>query len=423
MVFLGLCDICGYYSQLEQGLLKLGIRCTLVNAFPSLGYARHTRPQWPGRIVEAVAQKRVAAARGTIRRQVFTILQAFWMAWLFVWSLVTCRVYVFAGGTSFFPPYDLWLLKRLGKRIVVVFHGSDARPPYVNGAVQCGTPGEVAQCIAEAARTKQRLRTIEQHADVIVNHVLSSHFHERRIVGWLNIGIPYDVSRLAPSPAATATGCVVVHAPTRPGPKGSARIETAIENLRRKGHDITFVKLVGRTNAEVLDALRDCDFVVDELFSDITMATFATEAAAFGKPAIVGLYGYDELKRWTAPALLPPAMICDADRVETAIETLVVDVGLRQSMGAQARRFVEQQWDSTRVAERFRRLCDGSTPESWYFDPGAVVYLHGWGLSDAEARTRVAAVVEAGGISALQLQDKPEVERAFADFARQSIPC
>lgn len=416
-VFLGLSDICGYYSQLEHGLIKLGIPCVLVNAFPSIAYERNTRPPWPGRVVEAVARMRIAANRGTMRRYFYTVIQAFCMGYLFIWSLSNCGVYVFAGGISFLPPYDLWLLKRLGKRIIIVFHGSDARPPYVNGATVCETTEEVAQCIAEAARMKKRLRTIEKYADIIVNHVLSSHFHERPIVGWLNIGIPCDISRFTFSPKVNQDSCVIVHAPTRPGPKGTAYIEAAIENLRRKGHQITFIKLTGRTNKEILDAISTCDFVVDELFSDTTMASFAAEAAAFGKPAIVGLYGYEELKRWTEPALLPPAMVCDASEIQRAIEALIVDKDLRLSIGAQARRFIEQQWHSSLVAERFRRLCEGTVPESWYFDPSKVRYLHGWGVSDKQTRARVAAVLNMGGPSALQLQDKPVLEQDFIKFA------
>lgn len=424
MVLLGLCDICGYYSQLEVGLQRIGVPCTLVNAFPSRAYERHTRPAlWPGRVVEAIAERRNRAPRGSLWRAVLTAWQAIWMAVLLAWSLPFCQTYVFAGGTSFIPPVDLWLLRRLGKRIVIVFHGSDARAPYVNGSVDCQAPAEVAACIAESARMKNRIRVIERHADVIVNHVLSSHFHERSIVAWLNIGIPADLSRCSPTDGTTDGECVIVHAPTRPGPKGTPLIEAAIDRLRLKGHRIRFVKLVGKTNAEVLDAIRGCDFVVDELFSDLTMASFATEAAGFGKPAIVGLHGLDLLERRTQPDLLPPAVLCEAEHVETAIESLIVNPARRERAGRAARQFVETHWSATQVAERFRQLCDGTVPESWYFTPGDVPYVYGWGLSDAQAQARVAAVIAAGGVAALQLQDKPGVERAFVDFANQRPPC
>ena len=418
MVLLGLCDICGYYSQLERGLLKAGVPCSLVNAFPSIRYERSTRPAWwVGRVVESIAARRIAARRGSIARALLTAWQAMWMFVLFLRTLGPCHTYVFAGGTSFFGPLDLWLLKNLGKRIVIVFHGTDARAPYVNGAYPCETPDEINACIAEARRMKRRIVAIERHADVIVNHVLSSHFHERPIVGWLNVGIPSEISGAESAPASNGGRCVIVHAPTRPGPKGSAIFEAAIENLRAKGHQIEFVKLMGRTNAEVLEAIRACDFVVDELFSDITMASFASEAATLGKPAVVGLHGYDLLQRWTAPGLLPPAVLCEPATAERVIEHLIVDRQARLDRGRQAREFLEQRWTSIAVAQRFQQLCDGTVPASWYFDPGAVPYVFGWGLSDEQARRRIAAVIAEGGVEALQLRDKPDVERAFVDFA------
>ena len=423
MIFLGLGDICGYYSQLEQGLLEIGAKVTLVNAFPSGTYARHTAPSWIGRVVQRIALGRVAARRGSLRRACLTMLQGGAMVPLFIWAIVTCEVFVFGGGTSFFPPFDLWVLKRLGKRIVIVFHGSDARPPYINGSFACETPAEVAACIAQAARMKQRIRAIERHADVIINHSLSSHFHQRPVVGWLNIGIPSDVRGIGPGSPSAGDECVIVHAPTRPGPKGSAIFEAAIERLRSKGHRLTFVKLVGRTNAQVLAAIRDCDFVVDELFSDTTMASFATEAASFGKPAVVGLHGLALLRDLTQPHLLPPAVTCDAESVEAAIESLIVNPELRRAKGKEARQFVEEHWSRRQVAARFRRVIDDDVPQSWYFDPARVAYVCGWGLRVEDARRRVAAVIATGGIDTLQLNDKPDVRRGFAEFANGLREC
>lgn len=423
MIFLGLCDICGYYSQLEAGLLELGVPCTLVNAFPSHVYRRQTRPSfWIGRVVESIARRRYAAPRGSLLRLFLSAWQAAWMVLLLFWSLPFCRVYVFAGGASLVPAFDLWLLKRLGKKIVAVFHGSDARPPYINGGVACTTPAEVAACIAQAARMKQHIGRIERYADVIVNHVLSSHFHQRPITAWLNIGIPVDVSRFTPVPSRSDDAVTIVHAPTNPGPKGSALIERAIEALRREGHRIHFVTLTGRTNAEVLDAIRDCDFVVDELFSDLPMASFATEAAGFGKAAVVGLHGLDLLRQWTASGLLPPAVLCEAEQVQDAIRALIVDPARREQAGREARAFVENQWSARAVAARFQRLCDGTAPEAWRFDPALVAYPQGWGLSDSAARARIQAVVRQGGVPALQLSDKPLVQDALVRFGSEPDP-
>ena len=414
-IFLGLSDICGYYSGLEEGFEGIGQRCLFVNAYPSIEYRRESRGPLLARLVENAATRRVRHERGSMARFCYTVIQSVLMAPLFIYLLMTCKAFIFGGGVSFWTPYDLWVLRFFRKRIVLVFHGTDTRPPFISGAF-VGPGVDVERIRIETARTKRRLRRLERCADVLVNHALTAHLHEKPVVGWLHIGIPRRLDETAAPPAVSGE-CHVVHAPTRPGPKGSALIEAALERLKARGLRITYVKLVGRTNAEVLDAIRRCDFVVDELFSDTTMATFALEAASFGRPAVVGTYGLDELSRVTPADRLPPAVTCTAETVEAAIERLITDPAAAEAAGRAARDFVRSNWEPALVAQRFVRLCAGEVPGEWLFDPATLRYLHGWGLSDDQARASVGALLRHAGPSALQLDDKPALRDAFVAFA------
>jgi hypothetical protein len=317
---------------------------------------------------------------------------------------------------------DLWLLKLLRKRIIVVFHGSDSRAPYLSGA-SVGTEGrvDVDACVRETGAIKRKLRTIERYADVIVNHSMSSHLHQRLVVNWLQVGIPYEVGADMAAGSAPGGEIVIVHAPTRPGPKGTALIEHAVASLQRKGRPIRLVKLIDQPHEQVLKALSECDFVVDELFSDTTMASFAAEAASFRKPTIVGMQGFDMLRRYTSAGVIPPALVCRPDGVESAIERLVVDQECRVELGRQARSFLEEQWRPSLVAARFVRLASGDIPSEWWFDPNTLDYLHGWGLTDSRAREVIRTILNERGPSALEVQDKPALERAFVEFAMRGV--
>jgi hypothetical protein len=422
-IFMGFGDLCGYYSQLEEGFRELGIPCTFVNAYPDRAYSRKSAPAGIGQLVEWIAVRRAAAPRGSLSRRAWSVLQLGGLAVLFVYALIFFDVFIFSGGTTFFFQRDLRLLKLFGKKVVVVFHGSDSRPPYLNAAV-VGTSGavDVEGCIRETRLIKRKLQRVERYADIVVNHSMNAHLHERPIINWLHIGIPF---RLAPSPApATArrNAVTIVHAPTRPGPKGTVQIERAIERLQERGHRIRFIKLVDEPHHKVLAALADCDFVVDELFSDTTMASFATEAAAVEKPAIVGMEGFENLCRFTPHEVIPPAVICRADEVEAAIEKLIVDHAYRSYKGHQARRFLEERWNVRLVAERFARLAAGDIPVEWWFDPGEIDYLHGWGLSDTRAREVLRTIINQRGLAALLLSDKPALERMCVEFAAARVP-
>jgi hypothetical protein len=421
-IFMGLGDTCGYYAELEKGLNSLGVPCTFTNAYPDRIYKRDFPPCLVGKVVEWIAIKRVNESRGSLTRRCWTLLQALCMPLLFLTTLFRYNVYIFAGGTSFFPPYDLWLLKFFRKRVIMVFHGTDSRAPYLS-SVSVGAQGyfDVEQCARETRAIKKYLQMVEKYADVLIDNPAASHLHGRKVINWHDIGIPFKCSVLSEQqPANTFVekkGCVILHAPTRPE-KGSAQIEEAINSLKNKGHEINFIKLVARTNAEVLEAIAGCDFVVDELFSDVFMASFATEAASFGKPAIVGLYEYEKVLACISEKhMIPPVMLCTAEGVEAAIEKLILDKEYRLQLGSDARNFVERQWCATEVAQRYLLLAQNKIPQEWWFDPKTIDRLYGWGLTDKRAREVICMLIERKGLSALQLSTNPDLEQKFLSFA------
>lgn len=410
-IFLGLSDICGYYSQLERGLRTRGLTTMFVNAFPSTPYERATSPDTFGRVIEWLGRKRNAAKRGTVQRKMWMAVQAVALPAYGVTTLWRFDVFIFASGQSFLLGRDRKILQFFGKRVISVSHGSDARPPFLNGAV-VDTKGPIdgRQLASLTRKMKKFVRSLEESSDLVINHPLSAQFHEHPFVNWMKIGIPTAPAR---RPASTEPPAdpgaqddrevVIVHAPTRPGPKGTAEIERAIESLRRKGYRIRFEKIVGRPNTDVLEALRTCDFVVDELYSDSPMAGFATEAAFFGKPAIVGSYGHEFFAGATAGSKTPISLVCNPENVEGAIETLLTDVELRHKLGASAKEFVEQHWSAERVAERFEHLIQGDVPESWWFDPQQIAYVYGWGLPVSRLKESVNALLSATGRAGLHL--------------------
>ena len=413
-IFLGLTDIAGYYSQLEDGLRERGWECTFVNAYPSISYIRTRRPTGIAGLVERVAEKRVALRRGAPLRLLLTAVQGFALSVLLVRALFKYDTFVFASGISFLRGLDLPVLRLFGKRIIAVFHGSDSRPPFLNGAF-AGTEGPIdtSALVAASARIRSWVNRVGKNAHVIVDHPPSAHYHSRPIVQWLAVGIPVRRQRNLEVWNGRPR---IVHAPTRPGPKGSALIDEAIARLRAEGYAFEYVKLVGVPHSTVMDELARADFVVDELFSDTTMAMFAAEAASLGKPAVVGSYAAESLKRLTPPALLPPAYICTAEDVYSAIKYLLDHPNERRRLGQTAFEFVCNTWSPAQVAQRFERVIAGDIPESWLWNPRDADYFHGWGLSNGRSRAVIRKLVEERGRQSLQFPE-PSVEQRALAFA------
>ena len=181
------------------------------------------------------------------------------------------------------------------------------------------------------------------------------------------------------------------------------------------------MQLVGKSNAEVLEALSTCDFIVDELYSDVIMAGFAGEAATFAKPAIVGMYDYENIKgSFTEQNMIPPILACSPNEVKQAIEKLITDKNYRISLGHKARSFIEMQWSSKEVAKRFLLLANNEIPETWWFDPKNIRRLYGWGITESKLKERLQDILNIYGPSALQLSHNPTLEKAFMDFAHDN---
>lgn len=336
------------------------------------------------------------------------------MAWLFLDAVRRYDAFVLRAGDSFFALRDLPLLRRLGKAVVVVFFGSDSRPSYLNGAEIATRDG--ASLAATTAAKRRMVERIERHASHVVCHSMSAQLHRRRSVAFLAMGIPRRLDA-DPAPASPPDDGVVrfLHAPSRLYDKGTDLVRRAVEAVRAEGLPVELRVISGRPNAEVLDAIRASDVVIDQPFSDTPMAALTAEAAALGRPAIVGSYGWASLDAFADEGILPPTHRCHPDELAGAVRRLASDRDYRLDLGRRARAFVAARWTPERVAERYLALLRGEAPRSWWFDPAAVDYVRGAGASQQAIRSAVRRVLEVAGPEGLALGGRPDlVERLLA---------
>ena len=444
-VFLGLAEVSGFYSNLKKGFDAIGVEAELVTLTRHrFGYEDPNRSVWI-----RFAQ---AAVAGRLRhRDASMPVRLYWSAWagltralLLAWALLRFDVFVFCCSTSFFRFRELPLLKLAGKKIIYNFHGTDGRCGFMDGfaedmfmpaALREGTgyigplrdsdSEEVKACKLDAyaaitALRKANVDRIDRYADVVINSPSHGQHHTRPFVQRLIVGMPYmpDRALLAQQPTRLAGGAVtILHSPSYPEGKGSPGIRAAVAAVQAKGHKIRFIEITGRPNREVLELISQCDFVIDQLYSDMAMVGFATEAAFFGKPAIVGGYYAAHQASDIAEEWIPPTLFCVPEDIEAAIEKLVVDTEFRENLGARAREFVETRWLASRSAERILALARGDFPRDWLYDPAHCDYIHGMGMSSQNVQRVVRGMLERHGMPAFRLSDKPGMEKLIQQFA------
>ncbi|HWW52844.1 MAG TPA: glycosyltransferase [Acidimicrobiales bacterium] len=414
-VFLGLVEIAGYYRNLCEGLRGHGIDCVFVDL--SGNPFQYGGPRQPValRALEALARSK-QRARGPYRLVLAALIKVL-KAPLFVWAALRFDTFVLGYRSTFFAFRELRILRGLGKQVVYCFHGSDARPPYLDGSVMAlDRRVSIEACLAETRRTRTAINRIERHASAIVSHGPFAHFQRRPFVSFLALGVPAE----ARTPAVpTKSGSVrALHAPSDPAAKGTQDIRAMVHELQRQGYDLELREVVGQPHDVVLRELADCDLVIDQLYSDTPMAGLAAEAAACGLPAVIGGYDSAAIVREVPQGRVPPTAFCDPADVPKAIARLVDDAAERRSLGERARRFVIDEWSPAQVAARWIRLLEGTAPHEWLVDPASVGYVHGCGLSADRSRQLIAAVVEAAGPSALGVDDKPPLRQALLEIAR-----
>ena len=419
-VFLGPVEVAGHYAGLEAAFRTIGVDALAVDL---LGHPFRYRVAARDPRVVRLARWAWMGRRGAPSRSLRSVL---WMTLkvatsllLLGWAVVRFDAFIFGFGYTILGTRELPLLRRLGKRIVCVFHGSDARPPYIDGTQMAPDRAlPIAECLRATRRTKARVRRIERYADVVVAQPTFSHLFGRPVVNFFSLGVLWQDRPITPVDATEGQAIRILHSPSDPTVKGSARIRATVDALIADGLQLELVELRGVPNDVVRQHLAGCDFAIDQIYSDAPMVGFATEAAVAGKPTIVGGYAWPENHRIFDPGM-PPVEECSPEELTGAIRRLALDAEHRAALGARARRWVVGEWAPQAVGRRYLQLLDGAPSPEWLFDPFELRYVEGCGLTRTEAREVVRSMIATHGLSGLCLSDKPELEAAFAAFAAE----
>lgn len=414
-------EVAGYFSGLKAGLDELKVPCEHFVLMPNkFGY------QESGYFLKSTYLQfaKLRNAKFLFIKYLGYFLEALLRLCVFLYAIIRCDVFVFPGSGSFFKFNDLFILKLLKKRIIVVYLGTDARPSYLSGKHldDFGKPFDSTEAKRETLKQVRAISKVEKYADVIINHTATAQFFSRNFIRLHALGMPvknHNVKLKDPEPSKVIR---IVHAPSRPIAKGSMFFKQAIEELRAEGYAIDLIELVGVPNSVVLKELSNCDLVLDELYSDVPMAMLATEAAIFAKPVIVGGYYAEQYKVDNPSSEFPPALYVLPSEIKESIRKLIDDESFRLALGKQAYDFVGQCWNVRTIAKNYMHLIKyDDIPINWWVAPANLPYYWGWGLSQDNWRQQVSSYVLECGSDALQLNHNPQLKQKILNEIQFTI--
>lgn len=423
-MFIGPVNIAGIATGLAHGLLEAGVQAQVVLSAPDPFNYSTTKAPVAFRLWQQVGLKRMQTPRNRLFLKILYVLLHKMLGYLFLpWAILNFQAFIFLfGQTLTDSAFELKLLKLLKKKIIFVYVGSDARPPYMDGGqFPSGMPIPSATSLRKLSRQRKALISRhEKYADFIVNSPFSAQFQEKRFINWFAMGVPrqfveLDVNcRKAPNghPAVVK----ILHSPSNPAVKGTNQIIAALDRLKERGVKFELVMLQNMSNARVIEEIQQCDFVIDQLYSDTPMAVFAAEAAYFGKPAVVGSYCVGQPINLYGPAGIPPSEFVHPDELEEAIERLIMDHPYRHELGQSAAQFVHTYWKAKAVAWRYLSLLNDQVPPDWWVEPHQVTHVLGCGMSAEHACLLAESLLQQYGELSFELGNKPELCMALQEL-------
>ena len=297
--------------------------------------------------------------------------RAWKMLRFFLKALTQYDIFHFNWGSSLLPyshylgPLelsDLPILKRLGKRIVVTYQGSDVRQksfcasnfaisPYADPDYYSGYCNNTTDALK-----KKRADKFSRYADKIFSlnpdllHVLPP---QAEFLPYANV----NLEEWQPVRKGESTKLVILHSPTNRDLKGTKYIIEAVERLRDKYKHVELMLVENIPHSKVQELYRQADLAVDQLLIG-WYGGFAMEMMALGKPVVC--YIREEDLKFIPPRMKKDLPIINAnpDNIFEILKGLVEDREKLNPIGEQSRAYVERWHDPMKIAGRMKEVYE-----------------------------------------------------------------
>jgi hypothetical protein len=415
-------EIAGVAAGLQQGLESEGLEVDIVLRWPHpFAYAMR-EPR--SRLWRLAGRSMVEPDDGTARPWRRAVSLVVRVALIPLVPLRYSAVIYLGPDTLLRGGRDRRWLTRRGVRTVTVFLGSEARPPYLDGAFARGESTAELESVRQRTHVhKNRVRQAEQDSTYVVNHPGTGQFQSRPYLDWTVLGFP-SIARDAPAAGKVelSGAPILLHAPSNVSMKGTDRIRAAADELVRAGIRLRYVEISGRPHAEVLAAVANADLVVDQLYSDTLLPGLATEAARLGTPVLVFGYAADLLCPLAERSGLSTLHYAHPDDLMPVLRRLLTDATARIELQASLSRCVAGPWSAQHVASRWAKVVQGVPSPDWFDQPDTLPYVHGCAIERDRLVGFLSRYVTAFGPPGLELDSAPRTLAAALALVGEHEP-
>jgi hypothetical protein len=271
----------------------------------------------------------------------------------------------FTRGKVTFPMgLDLLALRAAGTRIVMHFRGSEIRMPTL---FEQRSPFHYVDDDPEGIFAKfpedwqcDYLQLCQSLCDeiVVTDPELATYVPGAKILPRvINLDQWQQVS------PAERSRPLVVHAPSRPGVKGTSHVLAAVEALRDEGIDFDFRLVQGLSNAEAREIYEQADIIVDQLRIG-WYGVLAVEGMALGK-AVISYIRDDLVSSFTGDV---PVAVATPVTIKDVLRELIRDPARRNAQASAGRAYCIQVHGAVEVAHRAAEIYAALQTKTSIFD-------------------------------------------------------
>jgi glycosyltransferase involved in cell wall biosynthesis len=267
---------------------------------------------------------------------------------------------LFAPYSFLIGKLDLWILKLLGKKIIVTFQGDDVRQgdvvarKYKTHFVS-DVPAGYYDRISD--QRKRRIAKLwSRYADAIyaLNPDLLSVLPDNaRFQPYAHVDPNSWISSTSQTQLTDtlARPIKILHAPSNRAVKGTRYLLEALDQLRKEGFEFEFSLIEGVPFVEAVEKYKEADLVVDQLLAG-WYGGFAVEAMALGKPVIS--YIREEDLQYIPKEMRSDLPIINADKhtIASVLRSFLGNPKQLLQLGRNSRKFVERWHNPMLIAQK-----------------------------------------------------------------------
>jgi glycosyltransferase involved in cell wall biosynthesis len=278
-----------------------------------------------------------------------------WQEFLLLWRVVS-RYEILHLHFMIAPSLEGWelpLLKRMGRHIVIHYRGCEIRDreknmrlhPEVNICQRCDYNATICTSALNRARREKSQRYgdafLVTTPDLLDFAPQAEH-------------LPFFAPEVEAAPFKERRGPFrIVHVTAHPGIEGTDAVQAVIERLRAKGHDIDFRFLSGVTHDEVLQTYRGADLAIGKMKMGY-YANAQIESMALGVPTVT----YVRPEFMTDELRASGFIFSDLASLEQVLQRYLSDPGALARKCALARESVLRMHDGALVTRKLTTVYD-----------------------------------------------------------------